>query len=355
MWAGDLSWLQAGAVHGRAWVGCRSYGCVLQVIRHDRILKGTPSAAGGPAQYLRQRSRNDPRSLRELWISLKEKSESRPLGRVALSDENRKLSAFVIQTFDSAKFDRRYQETIRPGIVKGGAEPRRADEILGVQPIIQKIEQAISAADICIAEVSVDNPNVWLELGYALALNRPTIILCDRHLRERLPFDVQHRPVIFYTTESRSGYEELEDKLAAEIRNLAKLVETEASQPILQSGATDAGDLKGYEVSVLAALLAAWSSSPSGVSSWDIERKLERAGYTDTQLAMGLSRLMGFGYVEQQSDTDDRDGSPYFAYRITPQGIKWIHQNEAAIKPAPARPARRAPTLDGFADDDIPF
>jgi len=104
-----------------------------------------------------------------------------------MNDQVKKPSAFVIQAFDNAKFDRRYQETIRPGIVKGGAEPQRADEILGLQPIIQKIEQAIKAADICIAEVSLDNPNVWLELGYALALDRPTIILCDRSHRDRLP------------------------------------------------------------------------------------------------------------------------------------------------------------------------
>lgn len=277
-----------------------------------------------------------------------------------MNDERKKTTAFVIQSFDGGKFDRRYLETVRPGILKGGADPQRADQILGVQPIIQKIEDAIRASDICVAEVSLDNPNVWLELGYALALNKPTVILCDRHMRERLPFDVQHRPVIFYSTESKSGYDELEGKVASEVENLVRLVASEAEQqPILQMGATDTGELKGYEVSVLAALLAAWSSSPAGSSKWEIERKLERTTYTDTEIAMGVARLMALGYVEQSTE-EDRDGENYFAYRITPSGIRWLHSNEGAIKPLESKRVvlRRTKANDfgaDFADDDIPF
>ncbi len=263
--------------------------------------------------------------------------------------DDAKMSAFVIQNFDGSKFDKRYLESIRPGIVKGGATPRRADDILGVQPVIQKIEQAINDADICVAEVSLDNPNVWLELGYALALNRPTVILCDRALRPSLPFDVQHRPVVFYSTDSKSGYEELEERIATEVRHLVRRVQTEARQPVLQTGATDAGELRGYEVSILAALLSAWSSSPTGITQWELERKIERAGFTDTQIALGLSRMVGLGYIEQRTESA-RDGDDYFIYRIAPLGIAWVHQNESEIKPAPTRIATAA-----FVDDDIPF
>ncbi len=271
--------------------------------------------------------------------------------------DEKKPTVFVIQSFDGGKFDRRYSETIRPGILKGGAEPQRADEILGVQPIIQKIEDAIRGADICLAEASQDNPNVWLELGYALALNKPTVILCDRHLRERLPFDVQHRPVIFYSTESKSGYDELETKVAAEIRNLARLVASEAAQaPMLQLGAADIGELKGYEVAVLAALLAAWSTSPAGLSNWELERKLDRTTYSEAQVALGISRLMALGYVEQATE-EDRDGNSFHAYRVTPNGIRWLHSNEGAIAPVDSPQLGRRPGsyTPAFADDDIPF
>lgn len=269
-------------------------------------------------------------------------------------DAQKKRSVFVIQTFDSGKFDKRYAETIRPGIVKGGAEAQRADEILGVEPIIQKIEDAIRNADICLAEVSQDNPNVWLELGYALALNKPTVILCDRGLRDRLPFDVQHRPVIFYSTESKSGYDELEAKVASEVRNLARLVDSEAAQaPMLQLQISDVGDLKGYEVAVLAGLLSGWSTSPSGLSKWELERKLERTAYSEAQVALGISRLVALGHVEQMME-EDRDGDAFHTYRITPSGIRWLHSNERAIASV-----EQGRTLGGGSSlvemDDIPF
>ena len=126
------------------------------------------------------------------------------------TENSSKPTCFVIQAFDGGMFDRRYRETIKPALLKANVDPQRADEILGLNPVVEKIETAIESAAICIAEVSIDNPNVWLELGYALALNRPTVILCDKSMRSKLPFDIQHRPVIFYRTDSRSGYEELE-------------------------------------------------------------------------------------------------------------------------------------------------
>jgi DNA-binding PadR family transcriptional regulator/nucleoside 2-deoxyribosyltransferase len=277
-----------------------------------------------------------------------------------VSEDAKKTTAFVIQQFDGGKFDRRFNETIRPGITKGGAVPQRADQILGLQPIIQKIENAIQNADICIAEVSTDNPNVWLELGYALALDRPTIILCDKGMRDRLPFDVQHRPVIFYSTESKSGYDDLESRISTEVKHAIETSNAEEKQPVISIGAKDTGELKGYEVSILAALLTAWSSSPNGNTQWEIQKTLGKTSYSETQIAIGLSRLNTRGYVEQEK-FEDRDGNDYFSYRITPDGIKWIHQNEAIIEPEiPTKEQTRkirkiSRQVDDFSDDDIPF
>jgi len=134
---------------------------------------------------------------------------------------DRKISTcFVIQEFDDGgMFDRRYKDVIAPAIQSANARPLRADEILGLNPIIEKIEKAIRESDICVAEVSTDNPNVWMELGYALALRKPSIIICDKGKRSKLPFDVQHRPVIFYSSESSSDFDDLKQKLKTNILN----------------------------------------------------------------------------------------------------------------------------------------
>ena len=77
------------------------------------------------------------------------------------SSDAPKPTCFVIQAFDGGKYDRRYQETVRPALVKAGVDPQRADEILGLNPVVEKIERAIESAAICVAEVSEDNPNGW--------------------------------------------------------------------------------------------------------------------------------------------------------------------------------------------------
>lgn len=265
-----------------------------------------------------------------------------------MRNEERRPIAFVIQNFDGGRFDKRYQETIRPAIEKAGAVPNRADQILGLQPIIEKIEDAIREADICIAEVSLDNPNVWLELGFALAIDRPTVILCDRGIRQELPFDIQHRPVILYSTESKSGYEDLEDRIVREVKNQLQVASRLKKAPAVQIGASDTKDLKGYEISILSALLALWPASPDGVTSWDLEKKLGRSGYTDVKLGLGITKLMAAGYVEQRRETEARDGYDYLGYRITPEGITWLHENEQAIAPRESSPTESV-------DDDIPF
>ena len=84
-------------------------------------------------------------------------------------------TCFVIQRFDGGIYDRRYQETFAPAIELAGAKPLRADEVLGTTPVIEKIESGLRAATVAFADVSEDNANVFLELGYALSLNCYTV------------------------------------------------------------------------------------------------------------------------------------------------------------------------------------
>ena len=270
--------------------------------------------------------------------------------------EDNKPTCFVIQEFDSdGAFDKRYTETIKPALINSGVEPLRADEILGLQPIIEKIEDSIKNASICIAEVSTNNPNVWLELGYALAFNTPVVILCDKQLRNKLPFDIQHRPVIFYRTDSKSGYEELETNIITNIKNELEKDNRITSAPVIKSGSHQLEDLQDYEVAILTTLLALWPTSSSGAAHWELEKKLKSIGYADTALGLGISKLLNKGLILQNNDTD-MNGNDYFLYRITPEGISWLTEREDKLDLTIPKKRQTAPTMvaDEF-DDDIPF
>ncbi len=77
-------------------------------------------------------------------------------------------SCFVIQPFDGGRFDKRYTDIFQPAIKAAGLDPNRVDRDPPVSIPINEIEQGIRGAAVCFAEITLDNPNVWFELGYAI-------------------------------------------------------------------------------------------------------------------------------------------------------------------------------------------
>lgn len=271
--------------------------------------------------------------------------------------EKPKPTCFVIQAFDQGKYDRRYLETIKPALLKAGVDPQRADEILGLNPVVEKIEKAIESAAICIAEVSEDNPNVWLELGYALALNRPTVILCDKAVRARLPFDIQHRPIVLYRTDSRSGFDELEREITKQVTNQLRTEHQIQKTYTLKPGSELTSDLQKYEVSVLATAFAFWPTPVGSISHWELERRLKSENYTEVGLALGISKLVGRGFLLERTvmEDDSHYGSVEVKhYQITPNGIQWIESHTELLTIKTPTPVKAKTGFDDM-DDDIPF
>lgn len=261
-----------------------------------------------------------------------------------------KPTCFVIQSFDGGSYDRRYRETIRPALIKAEVEPQRADEILGLNPVVDKIESAIESAAICIAEVSEDNPNVWLEVGYALALDRPTVILCDKSKRKKLPFDIQHRPIIYYRTDSRSGFEELEANIVKWIKNELNSSRWVKQIKTLKPGSEKSTDLEGYEVAVLSLAFAFWPTTTGSISHWQLGQKLKEMQFTEVALALGVSGLIERGYLTEKLLIDTEfNNEEYKAYSVTNSGIHWLQENKKLLEVKTPEKAR------GDFDDNIPF
>ena len=117
-------------------------------------------------------------------------------------------TCFVIQPFDEEN-DRRYEEVYRPALEDAAVTPYRVDEDPSVAVPIESIEERIRESDICLADITTHNPNVWYELGFAVAVGRPVVMICDGAVFDKLPFDIQHRLVVKYSTASPSDFERL--------------------------------------------------------------------------------------------------------------------------------------------------
>ena len=110
-----------------------------------------------------------------------------------------KLKCFVVMPFRD-EFDAVF-ETIRDAAANAvpGEEIHchRLKEVHAAGRITDDIIDSLSGAALCVADVTGGNPNVMWETGYAMALNKPTILIGQ--CVDALPFDLKVHRVLPYS------------------------------------------------------------------------------------------------------------------------------------------------------------
>lgn len=123
-----------------------------------------------------------------------------------------KPHAFVAMPF-APELEDTYHYGIQGPVKAAGLLCERVDQAVFDGPIIQRIRERIETAKVIIADLSMANPNVYLEVGYAWGRGRPTILMV-RDVRE-LRFDVASYRCIVYRS-----IRELETLLTRELERL---------------------------------------------------------------------------------------------------------------------------------------
>src|ERR1035441_4341553 len=96
---------------------------------------------------------------------------------------------FVIAPFDPE--GRRVQDIVGRAIQETGLRVvQHSDTIRPGAELTSTILEAIRDADLIIADVSRQNPNVLYEVGFAHALRKPTILLISTKSGSGLPSDL---------------------------------------------------------------------------------------------------------------------------------------------------------------------
>jgi hypothetical protein len=110
------------------------------------------------------------------------------------------LHAFVAMPFgikEGINFDLVYADYIKPALEAAGLEAFRADEEINAGNIRKDMFQELLLADLVVVDASIDNPNVWYELGIRHALReRDVVVIACRD--SRLPFDIATDRVLRY-------------------------------------------------------------------------------------------------------------------------------------------------------------
>ena len=117
-----------------------------------------------------------------------------------------KQRAFIVMPFGKKKaadgseidFDRVYAELIRPAVEAADLIAHRADAERRAGSIHADMFQELLLAELVVADLTIDNPNVWYELGVRDALRASGSVMLFA-LRDRLPFDVGGQRMQHYT------------------------------------------------------------------------------------------------------------------------------------------------------------
>ena len=231
---------------------------------------------------------------------------------------------FVIQPFDGGKFDKRFTDTYKPAIEDCGIEAYRVDmDISSIIPI-EDIDTGIKNCDLCLVDITEDNPNVWFELGLAIAYAKDVVLICSVERTSKFPFDIQHRKIIKYSNDSASDYEKLKQQITERIRN--SLSRTDRITSISKSIQTTEG-LEPYEIVLLVTVASNIDSPDDRVSAWTIRTEMEKAGYTKIAATLGLKKLINIDYLSFTMDSD-QNGNDFIVYYLTDNGMNWLLSNK---------------------------
>jgi hypothetical protein len=136
------------------------------------------------------------------------------------------LKCFVAMSFAN-KYDFVFDDGISPifiedeTIKKSGISAYRVDKDftnLSDQTIVNKIIAQIKSSRFVIGDFTGNNRNVYFEVGYAMGMQIPVILICHTKYTKRIRFDLKQHPFFFYDT-----IDNLKDQLKAAIKANIKL------------------------------------------------------------------------------------------------------------------------------------
>lgn len=116
-------------------------------------------------------------------------------------------------------FDAVYAEYLKPALERAGFEVFRADEERRAGDIRTDMFQELLLADLVVVDLTLDNPNVWYELGVRHALRARGVLLVQSE-RPYQPFDIYtDRKLRYHLKDGRPDPEQL----AADRQSLAEM------------------------------------------------------------------------------------------------------------------------------------
>lgn len=142
-------------------------------------------------------TRSSSTTLSTTDTSTPDSARSAKIERLHDEDDTNNPHAFVVMPFGQKRapdgnyidFDAVYAQLIKPSLIAAGFKPFRADEETVSGDILTDMFQELLLADLVVADMSIDNANVFYELGVRHAFRKRGVVHIQAG-RDYMPFDV---------------------------------------------------------------------------------------------------------------------------------------------------------------------
>jgi hypothetical protein len=261
---------------------------------------------------------------------------------------------FVIQPFDQDKFDKRFNDVFKPAILDADLAPYRVDKDPGANDLVEAIKDGINRSAVFLADLTLDNPNVWYELGVALANGKPFCLICSDERISKYPFDISKLKIISYKTGSSSDFDKLKSQITERLKTV--IVSDHKLQALAPSAAAikDESGLASFEQVALSIIFE--EHFDDGLTAYALKNQMERAGFTKAATALALARLQKKGFVSVDKRWDQNSDTNYVSVMATDEGVDWISQNHdkllLTLKP---KAHGQEAANEEITDEEIPF
>ena len=138
---------------------------------------------------------------------------------------NNKKKCFVIMPFSSTKscteqkWTEMFDFIIKPAVEEAGLGYECERSVAERENIIKGILEALNKANVVIADLTDNNPNVFYELGVRHTLTNRTILIAQS--QKYIPFDLRPYPVAFYS-ESPAKIAEFKKDIKKKLEDIEK-------------------------------------------------------------------------------------------------------------------------------------
>jgi hypothetical protein len=134
--------------------------------------------------------------IEKLTVQVERLMESREAPSNVSGPASQHPKCFIVMPFGIQDLEDLYSEFILPVLADCNLDCARGDDIFGSNVVMDDVKAAIAKADLVIADLSGQNPNVFYEVGIAHTLGKPVLLLSQSI--EDVPFDLRHRRVLPY-------------------------------------------------------------------------------------------------------------------------------------------------------------